>query len=283
MSVLFVNRLTHLDVSLLHPERGLLGESWLVDVELKGSLNQAGMLLDFGKVKKKVKQIIDQYFDHRLLVPARYPGLRMGKKGSLLELIFTQSTGDTLRHLAPTQATALIDANEVTTANLSAAILVKIRAELPDNINEINLHLHTEITEGASYQYSHALKKHAGNCQRIAHGHRSRIEIYRDGRHDPQLERNWAQRWRDIYIGTDGDLQETFDRKGKTFYRFSYTANQGLFELELPATCCYLIESDSTVENLAMHIARTLKAEYPASMFRVLAYEGIDKGAIGEC
>ena len=282
MNVLFVNRLTLLDASILHPERGLLGESWLVDVELEGVLDQQGMLLDFGEVKKKVKRIIDDQFDHRLLVPARYPGLRIRQRNQLQELTFTQRTGETLRHLAPTQATALIDAQEVTANSLGAAIIEKLRAELPDNVSKIQLHLRTEITNGASYRYSHALKKHAGNCQRIAHGHRSRIKIYRDGREDPQLERDWAQRWRDIYIGTDVDLQDTFERNGTTYCRFSYTASQGLFELELPAVRCYLIESDSTVENLAVHITSTLKSEYPTSRFRVFAFEGVDKGAVWE-
>lgn len=283
MSVLFINRLTLLDVSLLHPERGLLGESWIVDIELEGSLNQEGMLLDFGLVKKKVKGIIDEHFDHRLLVPATYPGLRIRKQNQQLELTFIQTTGETLKHLAPTQATALIDTSEVTADNLKQAITDKLSAEFPDNIGKIKLHLLTEKTDGASYQYSHALKKHAGNCQRIAHGHRSRIEIYRDGEHDPQLERNWAQRWRDIYIGTVSDLQASFERDGIAFYRFSYVANQGRFELELPAARCYLINTDSTVENLAMHIVSILKSEYPTSRFRVHAFEGIDKGAIGEC
>jgi hypothetical protein len=42
-----------------------------------------------------------------------------------------------------------------------------------------------------------------------------------------------------------------------------------------------LIETDSTVENLAQHIAATLKSEHPEDDFRIEAYEGVDKGAIG--
>ncbi len=42
MTTLFVNRLTVIDFSLLHPDLGLLGESLLVDIELDGSLDHQG-------------------------------------------------------------------------------------------------------------------------------------------------------------------------------------------------------------------------------------------------
>ena len=52
---LFVDNLTNVDFSFLHPQRGLMGESWLVQLELDGSLNDQGMICDFGIVKKEVK------------------------------------------------------------------------------------------------------------------------------------------------------------------------------------------------------------------------------------
>ena len=40
MSALFVKHLTVLDFSYVHQARGILGESWIVDVELYGEPSQ---------------------------------------------------------------------------------------------------------------------------------------------------------------------------------------------------------------------------------------------------
>ena len=281
MTTLFVNALTVIDASYLHPKRGLLGESWLVDIELDGTLDHQGMVLDFGHVKKQVKRIIDEHFDHKLLIPARDKNLIIDDHEHRCDVRFSTESGDKISHSSPRNAIQLIDADAITAEALSTAIITEVQPTLPDNVAEIRLKLRTEQITGAHYQYSHGLKHHAGNCQRIAHGHRSRIMILQDDMESPALESEWAERWRDIYIGTSSDLLEEFDRDDIRYCRFGYTANQGLFQLELPAASVYLIDTDSTVENLAQHIADQLKAEHPASSFRVFAYEGVEKGAIG--
>lgn len=276
MPQLFVNRLTTLDFSYLHPQRGLLGESWLLDVVLTGGLDQQGMVLDFADVKRSIKQLVDEAFDHRLLIPSRYPGLAEQPRHGMSHLNFETQDGGLIQHSSPEQAIARIDAEAVTPETVASAIIAHLQPQMPSNVESLQVRLSPESTDGAFYHYSHGLKHHCGNCQRIAHGHRSRLRIERNGKRDPQLEANWCERWRDIYIANDEDLSREEDGQ----MLFDYESEQGRFLLQLPAGRCYLVGTDSTVENLAQHIADTLKKECPEDSFRVWAYEGVDKGAI---
>jgi 6-pyruvoyl-tetrahydropterin synthase len=280
MNQLFVKKLTVIDFSYLDSDRGLLGESWLVDIQLTGSLDHQGMVLDFSDVKKKVKKLIDDEFDHKLVIPALNPGSHTEIQGKRLLNQFTTSDNRLIEHIAPESAYCFLDTDKVSPESLGAAIIARLSSQLPDNVEKVVLKLYPETITGDYYHYSHGLKHHGGNCQRIAHGHRSRIEIFEAGMRNETLEHEWARQWKDIYIGTESDVHERISRNGVDYIRFRYTACQGLFELTLPASNCYLVEIDSTVENLAQHIADRLHRQYPDKNLTVYAYEGIDKGAI---
>lgn len=278
MSALFVDALTVIDFTFLHAQRGLVGESWIVDLELHGTLDAQGMVLDFGDVKKAVKREIDRLADHRLLLPVALPGLHLRElpDGNLRA---TLAEGD--QHLlieCPPTSVLKLNAAEVTPSALIAYLTVALRSVVPANVEQIVVRLREEQIDGAFYHYSHGLKKHAGACQRIAHGHRSRIEIEENGVRDAELEQRWAALFRDIYIGTTDDLAYT---PAEAHRRFAYVANEGRYLLELHRRHVYLIETDSTVEHIAQHIADALKRDNPQHRYRVKAYEGVAKGAIG--
>ncbi|MCY7294152.1 6-carboxytetrahydropterin synthase [Alteromonas sp. a30] len=286
---LFVNDLTVMDFSYLCPKRGMVGESWIVDVILNGDLNEESMVLDFGKVKKQLKGLIDLYVDHKLLVPMEHPFTK----------VFHQSKDDSVKvhfnrpnksiHLnCPDEAYAFIYAEEVTMDSVKQYLKEIIATQLPGNVAAIELVLRTEVINTPFYHYTHGLKKHDGNCQRIAHGHRSKIDIQLDGKSSQQWQAFWANRWQDIYIGTQEDrVQESALFSGEEnsqpsgeHYIFAYESSQGRFELAIPVAECEIIDTDSTVECLAQFVADEQKKMTPEASVTVLAYEGVGKGAI---
>ncbi len=279
MQALFVNQLSTLDFSFLCPERGIVGETWLVDVTLWGELDEQGMVFDFSHVKKQIKASLDTLSDHRLLVPLLAEEATITHEKKQLTVRFETAEGP-ITCSAPSQAILLVDAAAITPELLRPFLEEAVIKELPDNVTKVDLRLYPEEIGGAYYHYSHGLKKHDGDCQRIAHGHRSQIRVFVDEQRDQVLEALWAKQWRDIYIATREDLREIFTEKSVEYYRFSYTANQGYFEISLPGKCCYLIDTDSTVELLASHIAQSLSTQKTGKTIRVVAFEGLNKGAI---
>lgn len=289
---LFVRDLTVIDSSYLCERRGMVGESWLVDIEMSGELNEMSMLLDFGRVKKLIKSIIDEEVDHKLLVPTECSLVHVHA------LENDESTVDLLRpgraiHLrCPTQGFAFIPAPQVDKESVTRYLLGVLAKRLPGNIKDLSLTLRSERIEGAFYHYSHGLKKHDGNCQRIAHGHRSPVEILVDGERDEELEFNWAERWADIYLGTEEDRvalgelalserAEALLKEGDAHYiGFKYVAPQGLFQLAMPAAEVEMIDTDTTIELLAHYIAREVKKQVGDKFVKIVAYEGVGKGAI---
>ncbi len=286
---LFVNDLTVMDFSYLCPKRGMVGESWIVDVVLDGELNEESMVQDFGHVKKNLKRLIDEYVDHKLLVPAEYRGSEVihDEDSEQVEVRFTRENGEKIMLYCPAEAYAILYSDVITMESVGVYLKEVLATHLPENVDNLTLHLRTEVIESPFYHYTHGLKKHDGNCQRIAHGHRSRIDIYINGEICEESQRYWADRWEDIYVATLEDEIRYSERKlsgsvdvPEDYYCFAYEASQGFFELVIPKSICEVIETDSTVECLAQYLLQEQKKKSPNSECRVIAYEGVGKGAI---
>jgi 6-pyruvoyl-tetrahydropterin synthase len=276
MPTLFVDQLTVIDFSYVDAERGILGESWIVDIVLEGELDDQGMVFDFGHVKKQIKNAIDEHYDHKLWFPATLPALQKKQDNNRCSYQWQDRAGRPYSHSSPTSAVIDLAIDAINTQQAAPLIALELQRILPNNVASVQLSLRPEAISGAQYQYSHGLQRHEGNCQRIAHGHRSALEIFRDGQRDPQLEQQWAEQWCDIYIGTRSHIEQ----QDPETLRFRYQAEQGEFALSLPAERCYLVDTESTVEYIAEHIAKTLKQRHPDSSFSVRAFEGVGKGAI---
>lgn len=281
--LLFVDNLTNVDFSFLDPERGLLGETYLANIRLHGDLDEQGMVCDFGTVKKLVRHWLDTELDHRLAVPALSPNIKITEADGFIDIHWQfGADGEFLQTRAPRDAIALVNADLLTPVTIADWCITQLKTLFPNSVAQLELDFTWEEINGAAYHYSHGLKKHLGNCQRIAHGHRSRIDIWENGIKSPALENEWAERWRDIYIGTRADIRAEKNHNGHAYYEFAYVSQQGEFDITIPKRCCYLIDTDSTVELIASHFAQATKEKYPQSQIRVKAFEGINKGAIAQ-
>lgn len=289
---LFVDNLTVIDCSYLCPQRGVVGESWIVDIVLDGALNEQSMVLDFGLVKKQVKAIIDNSVDHKLVVPTEhaYTQVTHNEDDSAMWVDFIRPDARSIHLFCPVDAFAFIDSDVVSVETVTKYLKAVIKREMPVNIEGLSLQLRPEAIDGFYYHYTHGLKKHDGNCQRIAHGHRSRIQIKLNNIRQPALEKVWSDHWQDVYLGTAEDvvLQDALTLSAKaqressdtTHISYSYYADQGLFELIIPRTENDVIDTDTTVECIAEHLAVSIKTQHPDSDVEVRAFEGVGKGAI---
>ncbi|OAJ33490.1 6-carboxytetrahydropterin synthase [Piscirickettsia salmonis] len=288
MAGLFVDDLTVIDFSYLHDERGILGESWIVDIELYGDLNPENMVFDFSHVKKQLKHVIDSTVDHKFVIARYQPDLVIDSLNHQCQVRYQGA--QTFEYNAPEQAVTILESEEVTFASVKAYLLPILEAAVPENVYKVKVNLRAEVIKDEFYHYTHGLKHHFGDCQRMVHGHRSTIEIYENGQRNLLEEKKWAARWCDIYLGSQEDLCEkisiensamlSLNGKNDDFYRFSYRSEQGLFELKILKANCEILNSDTTVECIAEFIAQKLKAQRPLSEFKVKAFEGVAKGAI---
>lgn len=287
---LFVNDLTVIDFSYLCEKRGIVGESWIVDVLLDGSLNEQSMVLDFGIVKKQIKAIIDDAVDHKLLLPLKHGDLTI-TESAREEHEYVDFISERAKYFlqSPKQAFAKIPNITVTIDSVTQYLHAIIKEQLPSNVEGLTLTLRPEKIDGFYYHYTHGLKKHDGNCQRIAHGHRSKIQLFKNDIRSIQLEKLWCDRWEDIYLASECDvttkqnIELSANAKHQltdTFKYFSYFAPQGRFDIAVEDHVLDVVDCDSTVELLADYIARQLKIDNPNDDIKVIAYEGVAKGAI---
>jgi 6-pyruvoyl-tetrahydropterin synthase len=286
---LFVNDLTVMDFSYLCPERGMVGESWIVDVVLNGHLNEESMILDFGKVKKELKFLIDEYVDHKLLVPVEHTYTKTCRDdlSGRIKVDFMRPTHHSIHLNCPPEAYAFVYSDRVSMGSVSQYLKEIIATHLPENVAGIELHLRAEVISTPFYHYTHGLKKHDGNCQRIAHGHRSKVTCFEDKVISEEWQSYWAKRWQDIYIGSTDDIVpiesmnlEHLEIDFSDHYLFAYESSQGVFELAISKQESELVDTDSTVECLAQYMANEQKRLKADKKHKVIAFEGVGKGAI---
>ncbi|MCY4045491.1 MAG: 6-carboxytetrahydropterin synthase, partial [Cellvibrionales bacterium] len=146
---LFVNDLTVIDSSYLSDAHGLTADSWIVDLELSGDLNDMSMILDFGKIKKRIKSFIDNTIDHTLIVPARSNNL-MRSYNTNTCIDFVSKKGSI--HLScPDSAFCFLETETITDSAIKTFLEQSLPGALPDNVADISIHLRHEAINSPFY------------------------------------------------------------------------------------------------------------------------------------
>lgn len=270
---LFVKQLTHIDVSVWCSQRGLVGCSWQVDALLDGELGEDGMLFDFGEVKPWIKRTLDNGLDHTLLVPTQAPGVTVTECPEGVCVHTTMPYPMEVR--GPKEAFSLLPWQSIELDTVAEHLSQQLTEQRPENVHQVSLTLNDEAIDGAAYGYTHGLKRHLGNCQRIAHGHRSRLHIFQQGMRQSKLEQQWAVWLDNRYLLEEADITA----RDNDFLTCSYQAAQGDFSITLPQSLCVVLPGPTTVENIAAWLATEVATQSGVTT-RIQAFEGINKGAI---
>lgn len=293
---LFYKNVTVLDYAYLDDHMGVVGDALKVHVEFIGKTDHEGVVYDFSYAKKKVKEIIDRDCDHRLVVPT---GLIEKMDGDKVQLNYSYGLSDMpMTYECPEQGICELPFHHVNKGTIATYLESVILKEMPETVSAIRLTLEDEpMPQGKpTFHYTHGLKEHYGNCQRLFHGHKNTVDVFVNGKERRDLEEYLADqlfkgsihfcKWENVV--NKEEIQKLTGEKEPTG-RFStipkvdiaYDANQGHFKGSLPGNEVFFMSEESTVENLSMLFARLIKdkvGENDSVMVR--AYEGVAKGAI---
>ncbi|MCP4911896.1 MAG: hypothetical protein GY909_02165 [Oligoflexia bacterium] len=293
---LFYKHATVLDYAYLDDHKGVVGGALIVNAEFIGETDEEGVVYDFSYAKKKVKEIIDRECDHRLVAPAHLVETKDGISKIEYRYGFNE---ELMTYECPEEGICVIPYAQVTKANLQTHLENLILKEMPKTVNAIKIDLVEEtLPEGkAVFHYTHGLKEHYGNCQRLFHGHQNTVDVFINGEQQPELENHLAK---DLFKGNVhfclwdnvANKEEVlkYTEEGEVpigrypeipQVEIEYESKQGVFKGSLPGRAIYFLDEESTVENLSIHFAKYVKATCDIDdIVTVRAYEGIAKGSI---
>lgn len=292
---IFIKNLTILDAAVLDSTEGPLGQSWYVDVVLSGPKNDEGVVIDFAKGKRRVKEIIDTHFDHRLFVGENH--FRSDGGRGLVSLTFRdkKNAAEQLFFALDSYENGLVvfaSGSEATHPNLKeieTAIETRVLKDMQPLVSAVNITLrpHEQRNEKNFFSYTHSLRQHDGNCQRF-HGHSNIVEVLKNGIFDADLSAEVAAKLDGCYLVANEYLVQTSDTafsklkalggNEKNVVGIRYQGSQGEVLALVPKQKVMVLPAESTIENISDFIKQSILKN--DSNLQVIAYEGIQKGAL---
>lgn len=293
-STLFVRDVGKIDSAVFDPSLGIIGASWHVDVWLTGTLDDNGFVFDFSPLKNLIKQTLANTLDHALIIPVgsqmvQYSEFENGERWTLKSRARGDDKDARWDYISPKTSVFPVHTVALKNMTIEQEFARLLRHRLPPSVNQLIVKLREEqiAPTEASFRYTHGITGHNGLCQRLFHGHRSRMEIYIGDERRPDLEHFVAREvlGNNVHIATLNQIKSgdgNIGQRGKTDapVTLAYTGTLGNFEATLPNNRVFFVEGETSIESIAREIARLIKREErPNDRIRAVCYEGIDKGA----
>ena len=295
-STLFVRDVGKIDSAMFDPGFGIIGQSWYVDVWLTGTLDENGFVFDFSPLKSLIRQTLSSTLDHALIIPVGSQNVQFSELDSAERWILKSKSRSEAKearwdYISPKGSVFPVHTVALKTPNIEQEFTRILKHRLPPTVHHLAVKLREETIAAteASYRYTHGITGHNGLCQRLFHGHRSRIEIFIGEERRPDLEHFVVREvfGTNVHIATLNQIKSgdgVVGYRGKTDdpVTLAYTGTLGSFEATMPSNRIFFVEDETSVESLAREVARLIKREEkPSEKIRAVCYEGIDKGA--EC
>ncbi len=129
-----------------HSKCGRLhGHTYAVCVRLTGQKNESGYVADFHEIKDAIRRIIER-LDHRVLIPARHPKVKITRRGRTVGMMVGKS-----RYLFPAGDVLLLDLPAVTAEQLAEHILGRVARTIArmGAVTELHIGLYEGAGQGA--------------------------------------------------------------------------------------------------------------------------------------
>jgi len=291
---IFLKEVITVDCAVFDPSRGIVGQSWYLDAEVHGALDSNHFVYDFGKLKKLIRQTAKSSIDHALLIPvgSQRVNFSQGADGEIWDLSSSARAQEISKwkYQCPTGAVFPIRSVHLKTSIVEAEFNKLLRHRLPSSILGVKTKLREEVADPteAFFRYTHGIQCHDGLCQRLFHGHKSRIEIYVGDERRPDLEHFICRELfgTEIHIASPAQIKSGSIEPGtrgteKQEVRLEYTASQGRFEAILPAERVFVVQDETSIECIAKELAGVVRERIGGmERIQVRCYEGINKGAV---
>jgi 6-pyruvoyl-tetrahydropterin synthase len=295
---LFIENLCTIDLAIFDSQLGIMGRSYEVDIRIKGQLDDNGFIYDFSHLKKLCRNTLKESVDHALLLPInsrRVSYQELENKHECWKL--SSGSGEDIcewEYHCPKGAVFPIRSANIRSATVALEIERLIRHRLPVDIDDIQVKLRKESSEPteAFFCYTHGITGHDGLCQRLFHGHRSRIEVYVGEERRPDLEHFVT---RELFGGQvhvaamnqirnkDGIVPRQRQTQLSSPIEIEYEAKHGRFFASIPAERVFVVESHTSIECIANELALCIAEKASTSqVVYVKVFEGIGKGALAQ-